>query len=248
MKAIITDLDKTLLHTDKSVSAYTVQIFEKCHKAGFLIVAATARPERAITDYDRILKFDALITLNGARIVMADTVIEHGIAEHSAKTILKQIYNLPELVLSMETADGIFSNVPILEWNPTVYPNFPELPSKGTIHKILLSSTRTDLKEKAEAALTDDTYLTVANGDLLQIMSKKATKWKGIQTVLNAVGLNPVDALYFGDDNDDLEAIKKCGKGVAVANALESIKEAADTQTLSNDEDGVALFLEKYYL
>lgn len=48
MKAIITDLDRTLLRTDKTISEYTHTILKKCHERGVLLMAATARPERII--------------------------------------------------------------------------------------------------------------------------------------------------------------------------------------------------------
>jgi len=47
IKMIVTDLDKTLLRKDKSISDYTKSVFYKCHENGLLIVFATARPERA---------------------------------------------------------------------------------------------------------------------------------------------------------------------------------------------------------
>ena len=52
-------------------------------------------------------------------------------------------------------------------------------------------------------------------------------------------------AIYFGDDNDDVEPIRHCGCGVAMSNALDHVKAAADYITESNDEDGVARFLVK---
>lgn len=92
--------------------------------------------------------------------------------------------------------------------------------------------------------LTLDTYFTLANGTLMQIMSRRATKWQGILTMLRAFGLSPEEAVYFGDDQDDLEPLRCCGIGVAVANALDEVKLTADTVTKSNDEDGVADYLE----
>ena len=46
MKAIITDLDRTLLHTDKSVSLFTKDVLYKCKQRGLKVIAATARPQR----------------------------------------------------------------------------------------------------------------------------------------------------------------------------------------------------------
>ena len=79
-------------------------------------------------------------------------------------------------------------------------------------------------------------------------MSRKATKWNGIRTVLEQIGLSPDDAVYFGDDEDDLESLSQCGQGIAVANAIDKAKTAADRITASNDEDGAARYIEKYLL
>ena len=56
----------------------------------------------------------------------------------------------------------------------------------------------------------------------------------------------PLDKVAaFGDDLNDLEMLRVCGSGVAVANAVQNVKEAADYVTLSNDQDGVAVWLER---
>ena len=75
-------------------------------------------------------------------------------------------------------------------------------------------------------------------------MSRSATKWNGIRNMLDAFGIGADRAICFGDDNDDLEPIRNCGCGVAVSNALDCVREAADYIAGNNDEDGVAAFLE----
>lgn len=248
MKAIITDLDRTLLRTDKTVSEYTYSVLKKCHDRGMLLMAATARPERAVFTYRDQIGFDAMTTLNGARIVLPQSIIENGISSSSAETIMERVIKIPDLVFSMETGDGIFSNVPIPEWNAVVFHDFPALPTRNTIYKLLLSSKTDNLCAEAEMSLTADTYMTVAEGRLIQIMDRAATKWNGIKTMLEAVGIDAKEAVYFGDDNDDIEAIKNCGVGVAVSNAIDEVLAAADFVTESNDMDGVARYIEKYLL
>ena len=54
------------------------------------------------------------------------------------------------------------------------------------------------------------------------------------------------DTVTFGDDQNDIEMLKLCGKGIAVANAVPEALEAADEVTLSNDEDGVARWLTEH--
>ena len=66
--------------------------------------------------------------------------------------------------------------------------------------------------------------------------------------MLNAVGLGQDEAVYFGDDIDDIESIKNCGVGVAVSNAIDEVLDVADFITESNDMDGVAHYIEKNLL
>ena len=117
------------------------------------------------------------------------------------------------------------------------------LPDEKRIYKILVSHPSRPLDELM-IPLPEDIYAAVANQKLIQFMDKNATKWLGVQTMLAAYEIAPSEAVYFGDDNDDLEPIRRCGWGVAVENALDVVKAAADDVTASNDADGVARFLE----
>ena len=76
-------------------------------------------------------------------------------------------------------------------------------------------------------------------------MSNEATKWNGIKQMLSYFGVSPSEAVYFGDDNDDIEPIKNCGLGVAVSNAIPSVLDIGDRIIDSNDMDGVAKFIEE---
>ncbi len=248
MKAIITDLDRTLLHTDKTISEDTYSVLKRCRDRGILLMAATARPQRAILTYHGQIGFDAITTLNGARIILPQGVIENGIVPSSAESILQKVFGIPDIVLSLETAEGLFSNIPIPEWNSTVFRGFPALPTERAVYKILVSGGGENLQEQIRQSLTDDTYMTVAEGTLMQIMSTASTKWNGIRAMLEAEGIARDEAVYFGDDNDDIEPIKNCGVGVAVSNAIDKVLEAADYVTESNDMDGVARYIEKYIL
>lgn len=96
--------------------------------------------------------------------------------------------------------------------------------------------------------MNDKVYHIIDNNDLIRIMSKEATKWNGIKQMLPRFGVFPSDAVYFGDDNDDIEPIKNCGLGVAVSNAIPSVIDIADRIIDSNDMDGVAKFIEENIL
>ncbi len=83
---------------------------------------------------------------------------------------------------------------------------------------------------------------------LVQIMSTASTKWNGVKVMLETLGIKQNEAVYFGDDNDDIEPIKNCGVGVAVSNAISEVLDVADFITESNDMDGVARYIEKNIL
>lgn len=246
MKAVITDLDRTLLKTDKSVSEKTVSVLKEVQKKGIKIMFATARPQRAITNYEKLLNPDAVTTLNGARTFIKGSSIDYSIPNESVRKMLSDFIKIPDCVISLETSKGIYSNVDIPEWAPIVTDCFPEiLDDCGSVFKILVSNENTDLKQHIDSIVTADSYYTVAVGTLFQIMSISATKVNGVKAMLKAFEIDPEDAVYFGDDNDDIEPLKWCGTGVAVKNAISEAISAAKEITSSNDEDGVPLWIEK---
>jgi len=248
IKAIITDLDRTLLHTDKSVSEHTITVLQKCHDHGILIMAASARPLRDILLYNDLIGFDAITATNGAVVSLPQNLLEIGIPCESGEKILSAILQYPDVFLSIETSKGLYSNRDIPVWEPVIWDKFPTVPENIVLYKILASSQQKPLYEGIKTVLTDDVYHTIANNDLIQIMSNEATKWNGIKQLLSHFGVSPSEAVYFGDDNDDIESIKNCGLGVAVSNAIPSVLDAADHITESNDQDGVAKCLEKIIL
>ena len=177
--AAIVDFDRTLLRTDKTISGYTVRILRTWQENGGRLFAATARPERAIGEYCRQIAFDAVCTLNGARTITKDSVIENPIPEGSALSVLEQLSGIPGIVLSVEAESGIYANMDIPPWAPKVTDRLPDLPRAEKIYKILASHPELPAEQLA-VNLPDDTYFSVAEKKLLQVMSRSATKWNGI--------------------------------------------------------------------
>lgn len=63
----------------------------------------------------------------------------------------------------------------------------------------------------------------------------------------NEFGVYPNDTLSIGDDLNDLGMLDFCGTGVAMGNASDKVKQAADFVTLTNDENGFALACERFF-
>ena len=243
-RAIIVDLDRTLLHTDKSISDETKRELSTWQEAGTQIFIASARPERAITEYRDTLGVTSVVTLNGARSVTPHKTAANVIPAGSALSILTELEAIPGTVISIEAEFGLYSNVDIPIWQPIVSADLKEVARREAVYKILASHPDM-LPEDLAVPMPDDVYCTVADKKLIQFMGRTATKWNGIRQLLSDAGIPAEQAIYFGDDNDDIEPIERCGLGVAVANALPQVKEKADAVTLSNDEDGVAEFLRR---
>lgn len=78
-----------------------------------------------------------------------------------------------------------------------------------------------------------------------KLAPKSATKENAILFVSDFLKIPTAQMISFGDDYSDIGMLKLCGKGIAMGNAINEVKQAADDITLTNDEDGVAVYLEK---
>jgi len=240
----VTDLDRTLLRTDKSVSAHTAEVLAKCKSQGIKLMAATARPERTAVPYTDKLSFDAVTLSNGARVLCGTDRYENAISTESAVRLLNELLKYPRLPITLETGDRAYSNIPITDYETVITDDLPHVAAVEGALKILFHIDGI----MPEGILPDDLYCTVSNGYLMQVMDRKATKYNGIKVMLKKFSVFPEEVIYFGDDFDDVEPLKKCGIGVAVANAINEAASAADFICGTNDTDGVASFLEKYLL
>ena len=80
------------------------------------------------------------------------------------------------------------------------------------------------------------------------VMNKNARKRNPIRDIAYYFGLSLDEVAAFGDDYNDIEMLRDCGIGIAVANAIDEVKAAADYVCDSNDNDGVAKWLEENVL
>jgi Cof subfamily protein (haloacid dehalogenase superfamily) len=81
----------------------------------------------------------------------------------------------------------------------------------------------------------------------LEATMKGINKASTLQAVCDILDISPEEVMAFGDEQNDLKMIEFAGLGVAMGNACEKLKAVADEITLTNNEDGIAHTLEKYY-
>lgn len=84
------------------------------------------------------------------------------------------------------------------------------------------------------------------NATLGQIMAKGVSKLSAIEFILAKLNTTLDKVIFFGDDINDIELIRHCGIGVAMGNAHASVKSASKYITESNENDGIAVFLNKF--
>ena len=80
------------------------------------------------------------------------------------------------------------------------------------------------------------------------VMHEEAQKSLGVKALANAMGIGRENILGFGDDLNDIDLLHYCGTSVAMGNALEDVKAAADHIAGTNNEDGIARWLKEHLL
>jgi len=85
-------------------------------------------------------------------------------------------------------------------------------------------------------------------GYILEILHAKVSKWQALQQLAAQQGITPEEIIAVGDDHNDLDMIRHAGLGIAMGNAVDTVKAAADAITGSNAEDGLVQALERFIL
>jgi len=261
IRIIFSDLDGTLLNSDRKLSKANIEAVKKIREKGILFVAATARPERAIEEYCSRIEFDGIISLNGAVVRCKDKNIYNGIPYNVISEIIKVLCAKNNKTVAIETDKGIYSNTVLKDWGVDKVSDLIEEIKNCVVFKVLVFGKNNKLERKAlneenmlsldeieeevRSLVGEKTYYTISENWICQIMSSNATKRSGMKEVLETLGISKDKSMYFGDDNDDISCIKNAGIGVAMGNAIPKAKEAADIIIKTNDEDGIADFLSK---
>ena len=262
---IATDVDGTLLDDDEKVTARTRAAVLAAVESGAQFVLATGRPPRWVHPVVDALGFAPMaVCANGAviydpstdRIISARTLSADALGE-LAEVATRVI---PGAGLAVErvgrsahdAATPQFVSSPGYEhaWlNPdNTEVSIEDLLSAPAV-KLLIRKAGARSSDMAAALAKhvglegDITYST--NNGLIEIVPLGISKATGVEEVARPHGITAEDVVAFGDMPNDVPMLEWAGLGVAVANAHPAALAAADEVTASNDEDGVALVLER---
>lgn len=253
-RIIVLDLDGTLLNSRKEVSDRNREAVLACKRKGMRIVFATARPPRSVRRFlpEDLLQNAAFVYYNGAQAVCTELQTEF--QESIPATLTAEIIDYcrehhPDLHLSVEARDEWYG---LEDCDYRAAMNVAANPAVKPIHelrrmdatKILLAGPFEghplwkELHGRVNLLYTD-------RNRLVQIMPLEASKERAVRKLCSAYGCGWNEVLVFGDDHNDLGLFQVCGHSVAMGNAVPELQELADEITAGNDEDGVALVLER---
>jgi len=265
IKAIFLDLDGTLNNDQKQITPRTSNALICAQKQGVKIVLASARPSPGLYKERDILKLQnyggILMSYNGGRIVDAATnkvLFETSMDQSQAAVILRYLEHLPVTPILdngkqfyVTDRDGFMVDYECKNNNMvcSVVDNLAEFLNFRPV-KILMSvdpEIILSVKHEISVNLPDNLSVVQTAPFYLEIIPAAIHKGRGLLETCRVIDVDANDSVAFGDAENDIPMLKAAGVGVAMGNASDAVKMAADIITLSNNEDGIAVWLEDNY-
>ena len=128
-------------------------------------------------------------------------------------------------------------------WGESVYTDFRDFGESSL--KMCVEIFDDGQARQLQGLLKDCDCARFSDGYWYKFTRKAVTKEKAIMEVCAASGIKPPEIAAFGDDYADIGMLKLCGMGIAMGNAIDAVRETADLVIGSNDEDGIAEYLER---
>ncbi|MEG1616985.1 MAG: Cof-type HAD-IIB family hydrolase [Bacteroidales bacterium] len=257
VKLIATDMDGTLLNSQHEMDPRVLSLFETFKKKGVLFAAASGRQLYNLENRFPTIKEDMLFLAENGSFV-----------RYKGEELLLQALE-PEwvkhfILLAREVPDShiIFCGKS-KAWTESNDPRFlAEVHQYFDRHEVVddllqvqddcLKVTLCNLDKGAALGsfpyfekYTEEFQVKVSGKIWLDISHKLANKGRALETVQKHFGITPEETMVFGDYLNDVEMMKQASFSFAMANAMPEVKEAANYETLSNDEGGVVHILER---
>ncbi len=271
IKLIASDLDDTLLNADSKISDRNVAALRKCAERGIYVVLCSGRLENGILPFVRRLEIAGmeagryLIAVNGCsvfdlherkqilcNVLPGDVLIR---ADEIAQEfgLNSEVYSPDTIFYGRESKETLMDvhlckvkGVLVEDYYSFLKKGFPKMlipanPEKSDLILELQKRLRAEFGNRA-GILTSKPYF-------LEILPPNCGKGEAIAWLCHHIGIPLENVVAFGDGMNDESMIRMAGVGVAMKNACDEIKKIANEITdVTNDQDGVADFLEKHVL
>lgn len=259
---IVLDLDGTLLTDEKVISPFTKETLLKAKQAGHQVMIATGRPYRASQLYYNELNLTTpIVNFNGALIHHPKNpmwkTIHTTVDLHVVHDVVESVHKYEYDNLIAEIMDDVYihreddgtlqmfhmGNPNILTGNLTQ--TLQQNPTSLLIHADDYNSQiiRQHLQDVHAELIEHRRW--GAPFPIIEIVRKGLNKAVGIDHIAKEMGIPRERIIAFGDEDNDLEMIDYAGVGVAMNNGISELKNIANEITLSNNDDGIGMFLQE---
>lgn len=265
---IAIDLDGTLVRSDQSISPHTLDVLTHVQEQGVKVAIASGRPTFGTAHVADALHLEAfsgfVMSYNGGEIYNWGTK-ERLHAQTLDRDVIPYIYNMckkeqdihvmtyigREVVSELSDNDYIRyssmrNRMPIRQVD-----NFVATAQSAGIVKCIIVGAPTllpALEKEMQDSLKGKAGVFRSEPFFLEIVPEGIDKAKGLEILLQKIGMQKEELIAFGDGYNDIPMLQFAGCGVAMGNAAEEIKKAADMVAKSNNDDGVANILENLIL
>ena len=275
IKVIAMDVDGTLTNGKKVITPKTKEALLKAEEAGAILILASGRPTSGLRDLAKELEMDKhhglLVSYNGSQVIDCQTneiLFNQALSVEEGKAVLKHMKKFDRVRPMIDKGEYMYVNNVYDNWITWKGKPFDviQYESRGgkfklcekddlaefvdfELNKILTTSDPEYLQEHYQEMMEPfkDSLSCMFTGDFyFEFTAQGIDKTKALDTVLRPLGYTPEDMIAFGDGHNDASMVAYAGLGIAMANAVQDLKDIADDITLSNDEDGIAEALYKY--
>ncbi len=253
---VASDLDGTLLRTDRTVGPRTLATLDRLAAAGIPFVMVTGRPVRWL---DEVLRHTGprgpVVCSNGAVVydpARREVLESHPLLPDLLGTVIERLRaQFTGVTFAVECDNGLRHEhgYPIEEVSDQVRAGeLVELLAQPAVKLLARLDGRAPAEATAAIAQRLHGVVEVTRSSemsLVEISAAGMTKATGLAWVAERLGVAPERIVAFGDMPNDLPMFSFVGHSVAMANAEPQVLAAADAATVSNDDEGVADYLER---
>ncbi len=258
MKYLIAiDSDGTLRHSDGSISNKTKEIIKKVVDCGNTVVICTARPRYHTLKISCEVGLNKyLISSNGTEIydnVNKKNIYCKYLPRKECKMIYQETKNLGLRVMFVSENTEYVTMFTRNDSQILLDDNNIDKLLKKDIKQIMIISKEKELVKKYKSSIERKSDLCVVDSSRedkeelwFSVISSNSSKGNSLKILAEYLGIPIKNTIAIGNDNNDISMIDIAGIGVAVDNSTDQLKKHADYITKSNDEDGVADYLNKF--
>ena len=246
-KLIVLDLDGTLTNSKKEITPRNRETLIRMQEQGIRLVLASGRPTYGIVPLANELRMNEfggfILSYNGGEIINWETqeMVYENVLPNEVVPVLYECARTHQLsILTYDGAEIITENS-----------QDPYVLKEAFLNKmacLIVGDADKLIPLEAELCLRLQGRINVFRSEpyFLELVPQGINKALSLAVLLKEIGVAREEVIAIGDGYNDLSMIRFAGLGIAMGNAQEPVKKAADYITLSNEEDGVAEAIKKF--